>query len=286
LPRSEGLVWVVQDRQCAFILAINSSFEQRYQPVVEALRQLGHEAVLDGEIVALENEGKPRFELLQNYQRWRKGHLVYYVFDLLYLDGHALRNLPLTRRKQLLQRILPQVPHVQFCEHTEDHGIAFFRAVSKLGLEGMIAKNGASAYRPGRRGPDWLKIKTHLRQEVVIGGFTQGRRTRKGFGALVLGVYEGNKLVYVGHTGSGFTTNSLIELRARLEPLIQEKCPFTKKPVTNEAATWVRPELVCEVKFAEWTSVGLMRQAIFLGLRDDKPARLVRRERPERVAPG
>jgi bifunctional non-homologous end joining protein LigD len=261
-------------------------FEQRYQPVVDGLRQLGHEAVLDGEIIVLDNEGRPCFELLQNYQRWRKGQLVYYVFDLLYLDGHDLRDLPLTRRKQLLKQIMPQGPHVQFCEHVEEKGMAYFQAVSRLGLEGMVAKKGASAYRPGRRSPYWLKIKSHKRQEVVIGGFTRGRGTRKGFGALVLGVYDGAKLIHVGNVGSGFTTDSLLELRASLEPLIQEECPFTKTPATDEPVTWVKPVLVCEVKFTEWTSTGILRQPIFLGMRDDKPARAVRLEQPEPVPPG
>jgi bifunctional non-homologous end joining protein LigD len=152
--------------------------------------------------------------------------------------------------------------------------------VEAQGLEGIIAKNSASLYREGVRGREWLKIKAHRRQEAVIGGFTEPRGSRKHLGALVLGVYEGKHLEYVGHTGGRLSASGLAELRSRLEPLIQRECPFRARPRTNAPVHWVAPRLVCEVSFQEWTGDGIMRLPIFLGMRSDQPARLVRRETP------
>jgi bifunctional non-homologous end joining protein LigD len=159
-------------------------------------------------------------------------------------------------------------------------GSAFFEAAAAAGLEGIIAKDGASPYRTGARSREWLKVKTHLRQEVVIAGFTEPRGSRKDLGALILGVYEGGELVYVGHTGGGFDRKGLTSMRGRLEPLMQERCPFRRCPPTNAPAHWLRPELVCAVSFQEWTTDGVMRQPIFLGLREDKNPHTVRREVP------
>jgi bifunctional non-homologous end joining protein LigD len=259
-------------------------FAKRFPPVVHGLRTLGHDAVLDGEVVALDAQGRPRFQLLQNYQRTGRGTLAYYVFDLLYLDGHDLRGLPLARRKALLAAILGDTAVVRVSEHVEGDGVALFRAATEQGLEGVIAKDASSPYREGARSGEWLKIKAQLRQEAVIGGFTAPRGSRTALGALVLGVYEGEDLVYIGHTGGGFDADSLETVRSRLDPLVQADCPFRECPRTNAPARWVRPNLVCEVRFSEWTDDGRMRQPIFLGLREDKPAREVRRETPQPAA--
>jgi bifunctional non-homologous end joining protein LigD len=256
------------------------SFEERYAPIVQALHNLSHEAVLDGEVVVLDQSGKSRFQLLQNYQKTGIGPLIYFVFDLLYLDGHDLQGLPLVDRKEILHLITPESDAIRFSEHIEKTGIAFFKAAVRQHLEGIIAKDGQSTYRQGQRSGAWLKIKTKLRQEVVIGGFTRPRRSRKHFGSLVLGVYEDDDLVYVGHTGSGFTQKSLAEIAAKLKPLLQAECPFKKRPLTNEPAQWVKPALVGEVSFTEWTADGHMRHPIFQGLREDKAALEVRREVP------
>jgi bifunctional non-homologous end joining protein LigD len=256
------------------------SFADHYPSLIQALQKLSHEAVLDGEIVVLDDKGRPQFQLLQKYRQTGKGRLVYCIFDLLFLDGHDLRNMPLRQRKELLQVLLGKSPVLLFSEHIEDRGIAFFQEVSARGLEGMVAKNGTSSYREGTRSHQWLKVKTRARQEMVIGGFTQGRGGRQHFGALVLGVYEGNELVYVGHVGSGFTEESLAEVRARLEPLVQSNCPFRMRPKTNAPVQWVRPELVCEVEFREWSGRGHLRQPIFRGLRADKSPCSVHREVP------
>lgn len=256
----------------------DKSFAQRFAPIVEALKGLKHEAILDGEIVAVDQLGISRFQLLQNYQRTGKGDLRYFVFDLLSLDGRDLRGLPLKERKKLLKRTISRLPRVALSEDVPEHGVAFFQAAQAKGLEGIIAKNADSPYREGQRGRDWLKIKTHSRQEAVIGGFTEPRGSRKDLGALVLGVYQGQDLVYIGHAGGGLDAKGLADLRATLAPLIQKECPFQEKPKTNMPVQWVEPRLVCEVSFQEWTSDGIMRQPIVLGLREDKPARSVHRE--------
>jgi bifunctional non-homologous end joining protein LigD len=256
-------------------------FEATYAAITSSLQHLNHDAVLDGEIVVLDAEGRSQFQLLQNYAKTRQGPLVYYVFDLLYLDGHDLRGLPLRRRKELLAQILPDLPAVKLGDHVEQNGIAFFEAVAQRGLEGVVAKDGASRYHQGRRSPSWLKVKTHLRQEAVICGFTEPRGSRQRFGSLVLGVYDGGELRYVGHVGSGFNAATLAEMHDRLAPLVQSKCPFKQRPKSETPAHWVRPELVCEVSFAGWTEGWHLRHPVFQGLREDKPATSVRRETPE-----
>lgn len=258
------------------------SLARKFLPVVEAIRKFHFEAVLDGEIVVVDDRGHPDFQMLQDYQKSGKGHLVYYVFDLLYLAGHDLTSIPLVARKALLKRILPSTPNVRFSDHVAKDGILFFRVVKEKGLEGIMAKHSQSPYRIGRRSRQWLKVKTHLTQEGVIAGFTQPRGSRKHLGALILGVYEGDELIYIGHTGGGFGAGILGEIREKLDPLIRKKCPFRVEPKTNTEVTWVKPELVCEVQFHGWTDDGIMRQPVFLRMREDKNARDVVREEPRR----
>jgi bifunctional non-homologous end joining protein LigD len=251
----------------------------QFSPIVEALGSITFEALFDGEVVVVDPAGRADFQLLQNYLRTGLGGLVYYVFDLLHLDGHDLRGLPLARRKSILRQVLPDLPHVRLSDHVETEGIALFREATARGVEGIIAKDGSSPYRSGHRGEEWLKIKARLSQEAVIGGFTRPRGKRVGLGALLLGVYEEGALVYIGSAGAGLTDGELASLRARLEPLIAGASPFAKPPGTHTAATWVEPALVCEVTFTEWTDEGLMRHPVFLGLREDKEPGDVRRER-------
>ncbi|HYS43056.1 MAG TPA: non-homologous end-joining DNA ligase, partial [Geobacteraceae bacterium] len=251
---------------------------QKYGPIVDALRKFRFEAVLDGEIVVVDERGHPDFQMLQDYQKSGRGHLLYYVFDLLYFQGHDLTGLPLLRRKDLLKRILPSAPNIRFSDHVGKDGVLFFTVVKEKGLEGIIAKHAQSAYQTGRRSRQWLKVKTQLTQEGVIAGFTEPRGGRKHFGTLVLGVFKGGELVYIGHSGGGFGTKELREIREKLAPLIRKECPFTVEPKTNAPATWVKPELVCEVALSGWTDDGIMRQPVFLRLREDKAAREVARE--------
>jgi bifunctional non-homologous end joining protein LigD len=254
------------------------SFNDRYPAVAEAVGALAHDCILDGEITVMDEHGRSDFQLLQNHGR-RPAALRYCVFDLLELDGHDLRDLPLRERKELLRKLIPAGdPVLLYSDDVREKGKAFFAAAKKQGVEGIMAKDASSPYREGSRSEAWLKIKTHLRQEAVIGGFTAPRKTRERFGALVLGVYADGELEYVGHAGGGFDRESLRETHAKLLPLVRNTSPFTHPPKTNEPVTWVEPELVCEVSFQEWTADGIMRQPIFHGLRVDKPAEDVRRE--------
>ena len=254
------------------------SLESRFAPLLPALQRFGHDAVVDGEVSVLDESGKPRFQLLQDYQKSRGGQLVYCVFDLLYLAGHDLRRLPLRRRKEILKQVLPSDPQLIFSDHVEEHGKEFFNLVTLQGLEGMLAKDASSPYQTGRRSASWLKIKSEQRQEAVIGGFTDPGGGRKHFGALLLGVYKDKRLVYVGHVGTGFSEKRLREIRTTLEPLVQSACPFKTKPPSNAPVHWVKPERVCEVSFREWTKDGVMRHPVFLGMRDDRDASSVQME--------
>ncbi len=247
----------------------NQPFNDKFALVAQSLKKFPGNAVLDGEVVVLDNKGHPSFQSLQDYPK-SKGELVYYIFDILHFDGHDLKKLPLVRRKELLKQILPPLPHISYSDHIEEEGIEFFKQAEKLGLEGVMAKNGDSIYHPGVRTSDWLKIKTHLRQEAVIAGYTEPKGGRKNFGALVLGVFKKGKLEYIGHTGGGFSDKSLEELLKKLEPLKQENCPFKTVPATNAPVTWVKPKLVCEVSFSSWTNDYVMRHPVFLGLKGEE----------------
>jgi bifunctional non-homologous end joining protein LigD len=257
----------------------NISFKERYTPVATALKDFSDDVVLDGEIVALDENGFSRFQYLQNWQSEQQGELVYYVFDLLWLNGYDVTELQLLERKKILQQIIPESDVIRYSDHVEKNGKEFFELAKQQGLEGIIAKNKNSTYDFNVRSRNWLKIKTAARQEAVICGFTAPRASRQYFGALILGVYEDDELVYAGHTGSGFNEKLLKETWSKLQPLITDKCPFAKKPKTNMPATWVKPKLVCEIKFQEWTHDHIMRVPIFMGLRTDKKPTEVKKEK-------
>jgi bifunctional non-homologous end joining protein LigD len=263
------------------------SLEDRFAPLLAPLQQLGHDAVLDGEVVVLDAAGKPRFQLLQDYAKNRQGQLVYCVFDVLYLAGHDLRRLPLVRRKAVLKQILTTGSQLVFSDHVEQHGREFFKLISQQGLEGMMAKEALSPYLVGQRSAAWLKIKIAQRQQAVIAGFTQPGGGRKHFGSLLLGVYHGRELVYAGHVGTGFNETRLRDIGRKLEPLVQAGCPFKKKPLANAPVHWVKPELVCEVSFREWTRDEVMRHPVFLRMLEDRAASSVRKApeiQPEEIA--
>jgi bifunctional non-homologous end joining protein LigD len=260
----------------------DKTMNEQFKPIVDELARLPFEGVLDGEVVALDKSGRADFQLLQNYLRSGKGSLVYYVFDILHYNGHDLMDLPLARRKAILRRVLPARPHIKLSEHVETDGTGLFAAARQNGVEGIVAKDAKSPYRPGSRGREWLKVKALLRQEAVIGGFTRPRGRRAGFGSLVLGAYEdGGRLAYIGHSGGGFSEGQLEELHARLKDLSVKEPPFAGKPPASDMpVTWVEPAIVCEIKFSGWTDEGLMRQPVFLGLREDIDPADVRREIP------
>jgi bifunctional non-homologous end joining protein LigD len=248
---------------------------QKFSPIAGSLKKFRFDAVLDGEIVVVDDQGYPDFQMLQNYRKSGKGHLLYYVFDLLYLRGHDLTKLHLLRRKELLKEILQSSTEIKFSDHVWKEGVSFFNIIKEKGLEGIIAKHSQSLYQMGRRSRKWLKVKTQLTQEAVIAGFTKPRGGRKYFGSLVLGIFSRKELIYIGHSGGGFGAKNLKEIRGKMDPLIQEECPFKRVPEMNAPVNWLKPELVCEVGFSGWTQDGIMRQPVFLRLREDKPAREV-----------
>ncbi len=257
----------------------NISFKERYTPIAEALKDFANDAVIDGEIVALDEHGNSKFQYLQNWQNSAQGELAYYVFDLLWIDGYDITHLPLVERKKILLQIIPDTDVIRYSDHIEKTGKEFFEVAKKQGLEGIIAKNRNSVYEINARSRSWLKIKTTARQEAVICGFTAPRASRQYFGALLLGIYKDDKLIYAGHTGTGFNEKTLKETWNKLEPLITDKCPFEKEPKTNMPATWVKPKLVCEIKFQEWTQDNIMRVPVFMGLRTDKKPIEVKKEK-------
>lgn len=257
----------------------NLTFNDRFPAIVDAFAKSPHDMVVDGEIVALDEKGRPDFQLLQS--RRSSAPIIYYVFDVLFYDGYDLRKLDYKDRKVILANILPLNDGISISEHIVGTGIAFFEAARRQGLEGIMAKQLNSIYSAGRRSRHWLKIKTSLSQDAVIGGFTATESGGPGFGALILGVYENRVLVHIGQVGTGFGVRSQAEILKSLQPLIQTNCPFSAVPKTRAPVTWVKPIIVCEVKFQEWTDSVMMRQPVFMRLRDDKNPRSVIREVPK-----
>jgi bifunctional non-homologous end joining protein LigD len=254
-----------------------------YRPVARALERIGRDAVLDGELVALDAHGVSHFQLLQNALR-SAARLRYCIFDLMRLEGKDLRRQPLIERKQRLEPLLPKDDILGFSAHRPEHGKRYFAEAQRQGLEGLMAKRARSPYRSGVRSADWLKIKTGRRQEVAIVGFTAPRGSRPYFGALVLAVRDGDAWRYAGHVGTGFSHATLEQIHGLLGPLRTAASPFRTRVKDEAATTWVRPRLVAEVKFTEWTAAGEMRHPVFLGLRTDKRPEDVVRE-PEKKGP-
>lgn len=272
----------IQNQNVTLCSRNNKPFEN-FPEIIESLKLLPFDAVLDGEIVALDKNGKADFQLLQNYLRTGKGILVYYVFDVLFFKDFDLMNFPLVERKKFLKEILPDLPNLRISEHIEKQGRALFETMKKNGIEGIMAKKIPSPYRPGERTGDWLKIKTHNEQEAVIVGFTKPRGSRKKIGSLVLGIYDDDgNLVNIGNVGSGFDEKMLASLYEELKKYQVAKSPLVSEPKLGVPVTWVRPELVCQVKFVEWTADGHLRQPVFLGLREDKKPKEVKWERAEK----
>jgi bifunctional non-homologous end joining protein LigD len=264
--------------------------ERQYPELAVLPHQIAaRQAILDGEIAVLDPKGVSRFHLIQprisNSDPNTIAHLVrstpvvYFAFDLLYLDGYDLRGVPLAARRELLEQVLEAGTVVRLSTAFPGAGDALLDAARENGLEGIVAKHAASRYE-SRRSRDWLKIKIVTEQEFVIGGFTEPQGDREHLGALVLGVNKEDKLHWVGNVGTGFDHRLLAHLAARLKPLITPKCPFAERPKPDRGMTWVKPELVCQVKFSNWTTDDRLRAPVFLGLRNDVPAPEVARETP------
>jgi bifunctional non-homologous end joining protein LigD len=255
----------------------------RMKALVQAVGELPVEtALLDGEVVVLDADGTTSFANLQAaFQEQTKHTLTYFVFDLLHLNGHNLRELPLLERKKLLAEVMSgEDPegNLRISEHLVGDAGEIFSNACKLGAEGIISKLGDGKYCPGRGG-NWLKLKCNQEQEFVIGGFTLPSNDIHGVGALILGYYHDDKLIYAGRTGTGFTQKTHGMLRDKLDKLHRASSPFEKLPVgVSRGVIWVKPELVAQVSFSTWTADNIVRQAAFKGLREDKPAQTVQRE--------
>jgi bifunctional non-homologous end joining protein LigD len=261
---------------------------EHYSALIESLkRQPTSQLILDGEIIALDSKGKLCFQCLQGYlksiNRTKTSEIeppsaiIYYVFDILYLDGYDLRGVPLKQRKELLRSIINPDEQVRLVEHFSTDGQTVYRVAIENGLEGIVAKRQESLYEPGKRSSNWLKIKAVTSEDFVVGGFTSGTGNRANtFGALLLGYYDEGNLQYAGNVGSGFDNETLLKIRKLLETISKKKSPFYSEIENSAGITWVKPELVVEVKFAEWTKDGRLRAPVFLRVRDDKPAATIR----------
>ena len=255
-----------------------------FPAIAEAVRKLGvDDALIDGEVAIVLPDGRTSFQALQNTSSSSAQHgtLVYFVFDVLRLNGERLDALPLEERKARLKKLVGgrKTGTIRVSEHVVGHGDSFFDQACRLGLEGIVSKRRDLPYRAGRHG-GWLKTKCVQRQEFVVGGFTDPEGMRAGLGALLIGYYEGGRLVFCGKVGTGFTHKLAVDLRARLDHLEEKTCPFTPPPEgrLGRHAHWVRPDLVCEVMFTEWTIDGKIRHPSFQGLRTDKKPKDVTRE--------
>ncbi|MCF2517195.1 DNA ligase D [Dyadobacter sp. CY351] len=265
------------------------SFNDKFYPIHEGLCDWKINAVLDGEVVVINEKGHSDFGALQNWRSEADGELIYYVFDILWYEGKSLMHLPLTERKAILQSIVTEDSPVRIGYSIASEGTAFFEAAREMGLEGIIAKRSDSPYLAGLRTNDWLKIKVNKRQEVIIAGYTRNAGTSKHFSALLLAAYDQGVLQYVGKVGTGFKDKQQKEMLELFKPLETENSPFKETPDYNKPsrfrpnppkanATWLKPELVCEVSFTEVTSDGVFRHPSFEGMREDKKAKDVVRE--------
>jgi bifunctional non-homologous end joining protein LigD len=268
----------------------NKQFNEKFYPIYDVMQSWKRDIVVDGEILVINEKGVSNFGSLQNWRSEADGELIYYVFDLIWYEGKDLTGLALTERQQILAAVLPQDDdRIRLSKVFRAKGTDFFGAAEKMGLEGIIAKKADSLYGADTRSKEWLKIKVQKRQEVIIAGFTKNEDTPKQFSSLLLGVYEHGKLQYVGKVGTGFNVAAQKEIMAQFKPLIIDKSPFEEIPDVNKPsrfrpnppkakATWLKPQLVCEVAFSEVTGDGVFRHPSFQGMRTDKKAKEVVRE--------
>lgn len=268
----------IADGAVTFFSRGGKDVTKTYARVATALEKIKRTAILDGELVALDEKGRSRFQLLQRAQKERT-RLRYCVFDLLFLDGKDLRSQPLVERKRLLKKILPTDFALKYSGHILKQGKNFFRKAERSHLEGIMAKRAQALYYSGKRTREWLKIKTALRQEVVIVGFTPPQGARRYFGSLILALRDKGRWSYAGRAGTGFDAGALKMIYDKMKPMIRREKPFDQKVPEENATTWIKPKLVGEVKFTEWTRDGQMRHPAFVGLRDDKRAEDVIREK-------
>ena len=273
----------------------NNDMAAKFPEIVEALAALRSEDVIvDGEIVALDKKGRSSFQALQAYELGQeKPPLCFYAFDILSLDGRSTRDLPIEERRETLRQILPESTEViRFSDSLGEDAKALLKKVASLGLEGLIGKRAGSRYEVGKRTGSWIKLKIVKEQEFVIGGFTDPAGSRKLIGAILVGVHdEKGRLIFSGKVGTGFNEAVLRDLYKRFDSIATDKCPFVDLPekrtgrygqgitaAVMKRCHWVKPLLVCQIKFSEWTRDSRLRQPVYLGLREDKSPRKVIRE--------
>ncbi|HWB05654.1 MAG TPA: non-homologous end-joining DNA ligase [Verrucomicrobiales bacterium] len=271
----------------------NKDFSEKFPEIVEAVAAVpADDAILDGEIVAIDGTGRSSFQLLQAYDIGsERPPILYYVFDILQLNGRDLTTLPLAERKAILEKLLKKEKGALKYSTTLGHdGTKLLEKARELDIEGLIGKRPDSIYEVGSRSGAWIKLKIHQEQEFIIGGYTDPEGARHSFGSLIVGYYAGSKLMAAGRVGTGFDHALLRDLHARFQKVASDKCPFANLPASEKGkwgqgitlsemkrCHWLKPKLVCQVKFSEWTRDGRLRQPVFLGLRPDKkPAEVVR----------
>ncbi len=268
----------------------DKSFNKKFYPIYQSIKDWNINAIVDGEVVVVAENGVSNFGNLQNWRSEADGELIYYVFDIIWLDGKDLSQLTLLERREILKQVMPEIENIRLSELFKESGMDFYNAAKQNGLEGIIAKKADSLYEPGARTDNWLKIKANKRQEMVIGGYTVNDDTSKPFSALLVGVFEKGKLIYTGKIGTGFSIKTQQEMLKLFKPLTTKTIPFAEEPDVNKptrfrakpphaVAVWLKPQLVCEVSFAEMTSDGVMRHPSFEGMRVDKKAKEVTREK-------
>jgi bifunctional non-homologous end joining protein LigD len=267
----------------------------KFPEVMDSILALDvRDAIIDGEIVALDEKGRSSFQLLQAFEMGQeRPPIFFYAFDLLRLNGKDFPGLPVEERKATLEKLLTDPPDtIRYSASVEDAGEDLLDRARELGVEGLIGKRIGSRYESGKRSGAWIKLKLQQQQEFVIGGYTDPEGTRKYFGAILVGVYEGNELKFAGKVGTGFNENLLRALYSKFKKISSDRCPFVDlpekrsgpygKPMTvseMKRCHWLEPTLVCQIKFAEWTRDNRLRQPVFLGLREDKAAKEVVREK-------
>jgi bifunctional non-homologous end joining protein LigD len=287
------LIGVKRDEKVSLLSRNQNELAERFPEIVEAIEALpARECVIDGEVVALDNEGRSSFQLLQAREmEGRKSPVYFYAFDLLELDGKSLVSLPLEARKNVLEKLCADAGNaIRYSGAIGGDAKRLLQEVKRRGLEGIIGKQRNSVYEPGRRSGAWMKLKCVSEQEFVIGGYTPPQGSRKFFGAILVGYYENKKLVFAGKVGSGFTARSLSMLHKKFQKEARDDCPFVDLPSKQNGQWvqditpsmmrkmhWVNPVFICQIKFAEWTRDAKLRAPVFLGLREDKkPDEVVR----------
>lgn len=246
------------------------TYNKAYPKVFEALKSIPINAIIDGEIVVLDEKGRPNFQKLQNYTNADKHVIQYYVFDCLEIDGKSITQLPLVNRKELLRELLPESDIIKYCDHVDGEGKVLFSEMQKTHYEGMIAKRKQSKYLIGKRSSDWLKIKNIQTMEAIVVGFTDPKGSRKNFGSLLLATHKKGKLIFIGGVGTGFTDQSLNDVYTKLKPIIRKSSPLDIPIKETADMNWVDPVLVCNIAYAEITDDGSVRHPVFQGLRIDK----------------